>query len=1417
MSFVKSKLRLARDALDKKDYTKAKEAALEVLDYDTNNYNAHVFLGLALLEMGELNESEQTYRKAIEFNPDQQLAWQGLSKLYERAGRWQDYVESLYQLLNTQYSQNDAVKCAETLQKLISACREGCGRSELIDALGCLLPDSRFYTLLSTLPAPDNSSPLATTVVTIQSAIYESLPTFQEIASLMEANEEDLVRKEIQKRRTRLGAPSLEQLQKQVGEEIWGSSRLPVIYAEITNHPQASDHLRREAESKLLRYKYRYLCVLPDGDAFVKTKERTLHEVNELVDSAVLLHIPDELAWNLSLENQDSESIATCNQQLLQDFVKLFPNTPLAILLDNFFSYVGFNDHQNNNITKLEMEDTFSIFLDAYSEVSNNIIANRALAEIYLKEEDYENALRIADQTLFLLKKREREIGRGLSRSSTGIKVIKVTSLVHFCPPKHHVRASVIIDDVLSQDPGNVSCLLGRAFILQASYKWEESGTLFLRIVDMLPEDAHDRLRCMEEAAWCQFQYGQYEEGLASLQRSLTLMNAFPNRGLDRARCLWRIGKCHWAMDGDDRQEPYRCYVESLKQDPTYAPAFTSLGIYYSEIVPPDPIRASKCFQKAFELDPREAEAARRLAGGFAEDQEWDLLEVVARRVIEGEGGLTSDLRLETSDVGELKPKNHWAWKAIGIVELNRGKYVDAIKAFQTTLIMNMDDVSAWIRLGEAYSKSGRHTAALKAFIKAKELDPDDWSCSYFIAEVKRLTGEFQEAIAIYTELLCKRPDELVIQVSLMQTYFEVGRLEQLEGFQERAEHSFLMAIQLILGTVQKIPDSRVAGWKTLADTLFFLSGQSNYTNGLAIRRILMEIVHEFRLEVDDDLMGVIPRPDMTEEAPLSWKQVLATALTVYYYRLTMSSSGTLSGSQWHDFGVGLQTWVFKTGIEPASAVTKAVFCLRRALQENTQNASYWAALGTLHFLNHAKLAQHAYITALEIDVKSVVNWNNLGLLYLHHGDLELANESFIRAQTLDPENSVSWIGQALLRSMSGLDSETHELLAHAVTLNSIKPEVDLRFAQSTFHKHLTSLEPLTTLHELLPAFFSLHRYCLNRRDDAFAHHLLGLVNESLEKLVPAVELIEKSTSLLEVEYEDTEDPTVERQFALANLNLARLRLTQQDLTGAINSFQSVIGLLTGDDDTLTIKLRIQTYIGYGLAKFMNMEVDSALELFQTALVHAEDIPVLRSHAIVLLSQVMWATGNDEFRELAKSQLLQCIASDSKNLTAIKTLAGMGILSNDENLIDAALSELLDMPAEQRQGLDPSDDVNYLLIHYNLSKGDFTRASMFAQRALHAMPSSNKFRSRLAIMMFQHKAMHGALALLLGDEDVVPQDPQVLSERLCLLAIMYASNDSAIDMRLAVRFAQKAITTLPCSIRPWQTLAFVQSRAALRQ
>jgi superkiller protein 3 len=112
----------------------------------------------------------------------------------------------------------------------------------------------------------------------------------------------------------------------------------------------------------------------------------------------------------------------------------------------------------------------------------------------------------------------------------------------------------------------------------------------------------------------------------------------------------------------------YDAFTTSIKRDNTYAPSFTSLGFYYLEAVdPPSHITATKFFQKAFELDEREDVAAKYLADEFAEAGDWDLVEVVARRVVQGDRIAEGDRPVMGSFVAS---KHAWAWKAIGAAEL---------------------------------------------------------------------------------------------------------------------------------------------------------------------------------------------------------------------------------------------------------------------------------------------------------------------------------------------------------------------------------------------------------------------------------------------------------------------------------------------------------------------------------------------------------------------------------------------------------------------------------------------------------------------------------------------------------------------------------------------------------------------------
>ena len=55
-------------------------------------------------------------------------------------------------------------------------------------------------------------------------------------------------------------------------------------------------------------------------------------------------------------------------------------------------------------------------------------------------------------------------------------------------------------------------------------------------------------------------------------------------------------------------------------------------------------------------------------------------------------------------------------------------------------------------------------------------------------------------------------------------------------------------------------------------------------------------------------------------------------------------------------------------------------------------------------------------------------------------------------------------------------------------------------------------------------------------------------------------------------------------------------------------------------------------------------------------------------------------------------------------MTAINALAGMGILTDDDSLIDAALSELKSLPLDLRHRRDPRRDYSYILKQHHLGQ-----------------------------------------------------------------------------------------------------------------
>lgn len=300
----------------------------------------------------------------------------------------------------------------------------------------------------------------------------------------------------------------------------------------------------------------------------------------------------------------------------------------------------------------------------------------------------------------------------------------------------------------------------------------------------------------------------------------------------------------------------------------------------------------------------------------------------------------------------------------------NRQNYPPAIQAFQIALRAEPADALTWSRLGEAYSRAGRHAAAIKALRRALELDPGNWLCSFLVAELKTELGLFQEAIFTLEGLLEKRPIELSILVALARAHLSLGQTEYREGFHTRAESSFLQCIEVALSINEHHSGFRTIALKIISDATFQLSRQPVLQDQKRVDEILGLLKtlssSERNLSLSLKLPHCIELEDMHGSLAFLGISIRACRLRI----CLNASSNAARGSAWYDLAIGLQHWCDQTTSSESEVQAKIVEAVTNALKEEPLNDAYWIAYGNAHFSDQPKMAQHAYVQALELDPK---------------------------------------------------------------------------------------------------------------------------------------------------------------------------------------------------------------------------------------------------------------------------------------------------------------------------------------------------------------------------------------------------------------------------------------------------------------
>lgn len=1300
---------------------------------------------------------------------------------------------------------NDRDQCHVIVDQIVDFARDNGSRQSYKRALECYLPSSPIYDFL-------------------EGRVPNPALTFTRLAEITETDEKERINKEIGERRTRLGA-KIGQVTLEVYREVFACSDLEQLYQSIIEWT-SDDELRWSYEEKLLKRAYDHLVALPAEE---KAEKRP--QVVKLVHDMVIVKHPYQLAWQLELEWQDLENLSELDENVLKEYILFFPVSSMANVVRGFLGLTEVKEAANGHVNSvaeeedsaddekhkememdkrkkesfkaLNAEDRVLVLLDGANDTKESSFANRVVSDYYLKIEEYEGCVEVSRAARDFLYVEAQKSGLELQHSFDAINANLATSLVFYQAPKNHPEAKNLFDDILKRKPESTAALLGTGLIF-------EEQENFVKAVSFLSK-AHQRdpnnMRIATEAAWCRILTGDAEQGLEELQDYLqTLLEDKKSPADLKAQTLYRVGKSMWDLKTDrasrkDRNGAYARFISALKANPSFAPPYTSLGLYYADYAK-DRKRARQCFHKAFELSSSEVLAAERLARDFAEDAEWDVVELISDRVI--------DSGVVRPAPGSKRKGVSWPFAALGVVQMNKQEYPKACISFQAALRISPQDYDAWVGLGESYHSSGRYIAAQRTLEHALGLRSEaegtqaseTWFARYMLANVMRELGDYEKALAGYREVLVLRSNEFGVAIALLQTLVEQCTHHLETGFFGRAAEGARIALEEAANMTIEYRHA-FNYWKAVGDACLIFTSIPGYSERFPSENL--SSIFESEGDIDLDLLKDIDSVTFETIKVGTGKPSIVCSLSfaIIAYKHALHSTVQEIHAQavaWYNLGLAEWRMHNSQGQNLSDFAKAAVRCFKRAIELEASNADFWNALGVVTTNLNARVAQHAFVRSLFLNERSARTWTNLGTLYLLQDDYELAHTAFGRAQSTDPEYANAWVGEGLIAMLTGDAREALAHFTHAVEITDASSRIAKGlYVTSAFDSLLSTRHRKPELADLTQAVLALQQLQVQTTDTDAFRHLLGLLQERTGDHAAAVESLRIICEKKEAQFEETEDAAVLASFCKAKADLARNQLAVGEYQASAESAQTVLDLSEYQDGTAISqdelrKVRLSAHLTGGLAHFKLGSYDEALEVFRSALEESDSSP----DVVCLLSQVLWAKGTEEDRSAAKDQLFECIEKHAGHVGATTLLGAMSALDADEATQEAVLADI--------QGLRTSDTMNTMqkrqldLLQAKLAElqvnSEATAEDSQAQLAAGVFLTPYESTSWSALGRMSGEAYPAQMALKTASASVPPFG----SASATRLSQVYAETGTAGD-------AQRAIALCPWRKAGWESLS----------
>lgn len=1284
MAASKGALKAIKLSLDAGQYDRAAAQAEDFLRQDEKNHTGLLFLGFAKEKLGDLEGAEKAILKASNLKPQDVQAYKGLITLYEKQGsaKVDQYHDIAFKLAEIYAQQEDRLQCLNVIDKYEVFAKKHGSRSQYRRALELILPTSSLYS-------------------TLEGRVMQPSLTYQRILESTEAEEKEWINTQIGERRTRLGA-KIDLVTRQVNSEAISKFQIEDKYAALIDWTR-DDDLRHDLEQKLFQRVFENLLVLPE-----ESKPEQRDKLLNMANGMVIIKQPFSLAWKIALDWVDAEELQEWDPNVLRDYIGFFADDGLSQILRGFldsdfspFPAVANEDNEEENLEIVTEADRLILMNKGLEDCPKSLLGHRIMAHTYLHFEDWNSTVDIARKAVALHKDAQYRFAINLQDSLDGVNLILAKALITFQSPRHHPEARDLFQDILSRKPKLTAALLGIGLI----FAEDEDYAKAVEFLHQAAERDPDNIRIKLELAGCRAQNGELEVGLHDMQEVLSSIESKRHQDLNmKSVALYQIAYCKWHLDATpaarkDKSGPYQYLIASIKANPTYAPAYTLLGVYFQDYGKSKQ-RARVALQKAFELSTSELEAAHRLAKAFADGAEWDLVELVAQRVVASGKARPAP--------GSKKKAYSWPYAALGVVQMNKQHYSQSIVSYQAALRIAPDDYYSWVGLGESYHNAGRHVAATRAFAKAEGLEhglspQETWFAKYMLANVQHEMGLFDDAIAAYKDVISLKPGEFGVLIALLQTISESAWAKVALGM-------FGEAVKLAMDAIEvagQIAHDRVDFfnlWKAVGDACSVLGHVKLYASAQNIEAIssLLQLSSrdEFSnlVELDKISVDMLNATEADTCSDTADRHLLAAILAHKRALHASSSDHHAQAVAWYNLGwaeydayMSGGNLIKAGGKKPRKFLKAAIKCFKRAIELEASNPEFWNALGVVTMTLNPMVSQHSFVRSLHLNDHSARTWTDLGVLYLVHNDNQLANEAFTRAQSEDPEYADAWIGQGLLALLFGNLAEARGLFMHAFEIAESSLLAPKRhFAQSAFDHLLKNPATSQEVSALLEPLFAMRQLHAQQPSDMVATHLMALLAERVGDHVTSAEVLEEVCVAAEAEYEKSESNEYLVKFAQAKADLARAQLARSDYADAVSNAETALDL-SGEADELgpayaeaRSKWRLSAHITAGLAYSHLQQVESAIKMFEVALAEAEGEPDI----VCMLAQVLWAKGGTPEKDAARSQLFGVIENRPGHVQATALLAVTGLLDNDGDVLEAVEEDL--------KSLRRSDDIGVL-------------------------------------------------------------------------------------------------------------------------